>query len=243
MKRKINAFHNVLKDCVNVVPDWGKTTSSKAEICFLLIFGEHCEKCSIGEISFGIKGGVLELDITNGEVDPTDIAFLKEFQSRTNVNASDEDKEVMSQTEKEGINLAGTVSVNPSAGLQLSSESTSSAEHEEKRSSGYTTYVYHIKANWHPQQPRWIFYPQLRNVYLDGLCSRSKFATVTVKDIPLIVNYRFVVKSKHILFTETPLIFNAATVNKSKVLHVLLSKAFLKLYPNFSDGSLEYGID
>lgn len=232
---------NSLPDCVFITPLFSACKKGKMTISFTMLFGEHKEADTfIGEIRFGIKNGELVLDIENGEVDPLDIEFIKEFSAQTTISAIDENQDSQSKTRRQSQDIKGNLSLTASIDSNLGVYNEVAASTGNKKTISFTKIISHIKANWHPTKPRWNFGNQIWDAYLEGRIDKLKFATIGAKTFPLIIKYRFEIKPKDIYFTDVPLVKSAVTANKRAVLHTFITKIILKLQDTLSEGSYTY---
>jgi hypothetical protein len=233
---RANIDYDRYPDCVAITPYGGKIQGGKSDICFEITFGEHRQTTSVGDLQFGVSGGVLSLVISNGIVQQQDIEYLNMFNPSTNVEALDRSSAKSGRQGEQNGGLEVELSANPSIKAGISPKRNRSREQEQGAETTYSTSIEHIRANWHPVEPWWRFTHRLRDLVLRGRLKTCRFATITLQTPPTTAKYEFKVNPKDIVFTEVPIILEASTINKRKVLAIAITK-YLKIPRIFNRGS------
>jgi len=232
-----NRFH----DCAFIALVLGKN-NGRIEAVFTIVFGEHVESnTAIGEVRFGIRRGELKVDVENGHIAPAEIDFMKEFSFITEVNAAEEKTGASSNTVKLMSSAKGKLGIEPSLASQLEAGAEATLQAETKRSRSFRSSVYHVRAHWHPRRPRWEFHTQLWEFYLEGLIDKRRFAVITMTASPLKFRYKFDIRPKDIVYTNVNFLTNVKSINKNKILHVLLTKMIFGEQKILSSGEARYG--
>lgn len=221
---------NVMQDCVFVEP-FTELNNAKVDVLFTVKFGEHlCPYELFGsEIRFVVTRGELRLDISNGKIESGDLEFETEFAGYTEVTIQRETSETETTKATEKATLGAKADPDPSLGLNVGVQKDHTKLEGSKERVTFKEKAFHILANWSSVQPRWAFYNNLIEKYLRGNLDKSRYVSVTANGHPLTIRYEFVVKPKHIHFSELPLTEAPDHINKTimtrQALIVLLTGA------------------
>ena len=131
-------------------------------------FGKHREEIYGGSVTFGLKGGELKVELTNGEVPLKNIKLKDEFQTVVETEVQEEE---------------GSES-QVGAGVSANLAATASRQETGRRAEKAKSQEYKVITKGGLNDPTWIFAVKTSREILQGLLQNADLASIDVKAKP-----------------------------------------------------------
>lgn len=210
-----------------------KETVRQIHLSLTLLFNEQWEKLHGGRIKFGLKGGILRLTLTNGQIPIKDRGLASELPM--NITRQRTNKHSQTLNNK----LKGAISNE----LKLSLEAGIDQKEIQAREETFEVTLCQVTIKGADDNPAWVFEEKAGEYVLKGSLKEEYLGVMSLLDSNWKIDAKFEVLLKDVFITDGEGIWiQNLTSSQRKILDIALAKLLMKhkFVPYLSKQEIRY---